>query len=85
YESSLKYYRDLKNVIDTAREEGREEGRVEGRQEGREEGEHIGYQKARAETALKMLNHGIPEAEVATLLELTLQEVQAIKNTYSRI
>ncbi|MDT8406702.1 MAG: DUF4351 domain-containing protein, partial [Methylococcales bacterium] len=26
YESSLKYYRDLKNVIDTAREEGREEG-----------------------------------------------------------
>ncbi|HBA65811.1 MAG TPA: hypothetical protein DCZ48_06485 [Methylococcaceae bacterium] len=26
YESSLKYYRDLKNVIKTAREEGREEG-----------------------------------------------------------
>lgn len=26
YESSLKYYRDLKNVIDTACEEGREEG-----------------------------------------------------------
>ena len=29
YESSLKYYRDLKNVIDTARDEGREEGRME--------------------------------------------------------
>ena len=29
YESSLKYYRDLKNVIDTAREEGRKEGREE--------------------------------------------------------
>ena len=28
YESSLKYYRDLKNVIDTAREEGWEEGRL---------------------------------------------------------
>ena len=25
YEDSLKYYRDLKNVTDTAREEGREE------------------------------------------------------------
>jgi predicted transposase/invertase (TIGR01784 family) len=30
YEDSLKYYRDLKNVVDTAWEEGREEGREEG-------------------------------------------------------
>ena len=29
YEESLKYYRDLKNVVDTSREEGREEGRKE--------------------------------------------------------
>ncbi len=29
YEESLKYYRDLKNVVDTSREEGREEGREE--------------------------------------------------------
>ena len=27
YESSLKYYRDMNNVIDTSRMEGREEGR----------------------------------------------------------
>ena len=26
YESNLRYYRDLKNAIDTAREEGRKEG-----------------------------------------------------------
>ena len=31
YEESLMVYRDLKNSIDTAREEGRGEGRVEGR------------------------------------------------------
>ncbi len=31
YEESLKYYRDLKNVVDTVNEEGREEGRMEGR------------------------------------------------------
>lgn len=68
YESSLKYYRDLKNVIDTAREEGRAEGK--------EEGEQIGYQKARAESVLKMLGHGIPEAEVAKLLDLTLEDIQ---------
>ena len=30
YEDSLKYYRDLKNSFDTAREEGREEGLEEG-------------------------------------------------------
>lgn len=28
YEDSLKYYRDLKNSLDTAREEGREEGEI---------------------------------------------------------
>jgi predicted transposase/invertase (TIGR01784 family) len=31
YEDSLKIYRDLQNVIDTARTESREEGRMEGR------------------------------------------------------
>ncbi len=30
YEKSLKYYRDLKNVTDTAKDEGRIEGRIEG-------------------------------------------------------
>ncbi|HQU59464.1 MAG: PD-(D/E)XK nuclease family transposase [Phaeodactylibacter sp.] len=29
YEESLKYYRDLKNVVDTSYEEGREEGKAE--------------------------------------------------------
>lgn len=36
YQASLKHYRDLTNVIETAREEGREEGRAEGQEEGRE-------------------------------------------------
>ncbi len=31
YQSSLKYYRDLNNVVDTSREEGRAEGRAEGK------------------------------------------------------
>jgi predicted transposase/invertase (TIGR01784 family) len=38
YQNSLKYYRDLNNVVDTSREEGRAEGRAEGRVEGRQEG-----------------------------------------------
>ncbi|MBE9041396.1 Rpn family recombination-promoting nuclease/putative transposase [Oscillatoriales cyanobacterium LEGE 11467] len=34
YENSLKYYRDLNNVVNTSREEGLEEGLVRGRLEG---------------------------------------------------
>ncbi len=49
YEDSLKYYRDLKNVVDTARAEGREEGRAEGLAEGLAEGEARGEAKGRAE------------------------------------
>ncbi|MCP4607065.1 MAG: hypothetical protein GY847_42220, partial [Proteobacteria bacterium] len=47
YEDSLKYYRDMKNVIDTARDEGREEGR--------EEGELIGEKRGREEGQREML------------------------------
>ena len=35
YQNSLKYYRDMNNVVDTARQEGSNEGRKEGREEGR--------------------------------------------------
>ena len=39
YQNSLKYYRDMNNVVDTSRQEGKKEGREEGRKEGREEGQ----------------------------------------------
>ena len=38
YESSLKYYRDLKNVVDTSRQEGLEEGYEQGIEQGIEQG-----------------------------------------------
>ena len=38
YEDSLKAYRDIKNSLDTAKEEGRAEGRAEGLAKGRAEG-----------------------------------------------
>ena len=37
YEDSLKSYRDLKNSLDTARQEARQEARIEARQETIEE------------------------------------------------
>ena len=72
YESSLKYYRDLKNVIDTARDEGREEGR--------EEGERVGYQKALLETVGKMLGKGLSEADISDLVGVSLDDVEAIRD-----
>lgn len=38
YEDSKKFYRDIKNSMDTAFEEGKVEGKVEGKEEGKEEG-----------------------------------------------
>ena len=49
YEDSLKAYRDIKNSLDTAKEEGRAEGREEGRAEGREEGLAEGREEGRKE------------------------------------
>lgn len=49
YEDSLKYYRDLKNSFDTAREEGRELGLNEGKREGLREGRELGLEEGRKE------------------------------------
>lgn len=56
YEDSLKYYRDLKNSFDTAREDGREEGWEEGRQE------------RNIEIAKAMLEEGI---DIKTIVKIT--------------
>ena len=47
YESSLKYYRDLKNVIDTSFEEGKLEGKLEGKCEGTRDGFDVGCEVGR--------------------------------------
>jgi predicted transposase/invertase (TIGR01784 family) len=45
YQNSLKYYRDMNNVVNTARQEGRKEGREEGKEEGKQEGKQEGLQE----------------------------------------
>ena len=49
YEDSLKAYRDIKNSLDTAKEEGRAERLAEGRAEGHAEGLAEGLAEGRAE------------------------------------
>jgi predicted transposase/invertase (TIGR01784 family) len=48
YQSSLKYYRDMNNVVNTARQEGQAEGRAEGRAEGLAEGLQAGIDLERS-------------------------------------
>ncbi|MEP7337057.1 MAG: Rpn family recombination-promoting nuclease/putative transposase [Acidobacteriota bacterium] len=76
YEQSLKYYRDLKNVIDTAAMEaeakGREEGRAEGLVEGRRENT--------LETARKLLRKNMPLNEIADITGLSEEEIAALQS-----
>lgn len=78
YEASLKYYRDLKNVIDTAamdaEQKGREEGLAQGREEGREEGRH----QEKLQIARKLLTSMGNEA-IAQITDLTIEEVEQLR------
>jgi predicted transposase/invertase (TIGR01784 family) len=66
YEDSLKIYRDLKNSLDTAREEGWEKGREEGRLE-----------EKRA-TVLNSYRAGLSIDVIASITELSTLEIEQI-------
>ncbi|MEH2832024.1 MULTISPECIES: hypothetical protein [Segatella] len=64
YEDSLKAYRDIKNSIDTAKEEGREEGRVEG------------IAKEKLATAKRLLGMGLTQEQVAKGTDLSIEDIE---------
>jgi predicted transposase/invertase (TIGR01784 family) len=74
YEDSIKYYRDLKNSMDTARIEGLQEGL----QEGLEKGEQLGIEKEKREVAKRMLAKGLEASLVAELTGLDLKDVDSL-------
>lgn len=77
YEQSLKYYRDLKNVIDTAILEGETKGRLEGIKEG----EIKGRMAAITESIVKQLLRGkLAPEEIAEDFGVDLEFVLQIKN-----
>ena len=63
YEDSLKYYRDLKNSLDTARGEGKIEGKLEGK----------------IEIARKALKQGLSINNIVELTGLSVDEIKGIK------
>ncbi len=71
YEDSLKYYRDLKNSLDTAREEGREEGK--------EIGIGIGRKEEKIEIAKSLLSNNVPIDVIVQSTGLTEEEINLLK------
>lgn len=80
YERSLKYYRDLKNVVDTSFEEGKAEGKAEGWQEGLTEGILAGKRA----TARHMLAKGFEISLIAELTGLSPQDVISCQDAADR-
>lgn len=80
YEDSLKYYRDLKNVIDTASQEGELRGELKGEAKG----EAKGFLKAKIEGIVKMLKRGkLTLEEIAEDFEVTIEYVLQVKKEYN--
>ena len=66
YENSLKIYRDLKNVIDTAYDEGKSEGKLEGKLEGK------------IETAKTLKESGVPADIISKATGLSESDIDKL-------
>lgn len=82
YQESLKHYRDINNVVDTAKEEGIKKGikkgKIEGRKEGRKEGIQVGLDRRNVENALAMKNEGISVEIIMKVTNLTKEQVEKL-------
>ena len=70
YEASLKYYRDLKNMVDTAFDDGKAEGKAEGKVEDKDE--------RNMEIARQMKSEGEPMEKIIHYTGLSKEEIQNI-------
>ena len=77
YEASKKAYRDIKNSIDTAKQEGLAEGMELGMAKGMEKGDI----DEKIATAQRLLAMGLSVNQVATATQLTLEHIEKLKNS----
>lgn len=68
YEKSMKYYRDLKNVLDKSYFDGKDEGLVEG--------EIIGIEKAQVEIINSMNKNGMSEADISKFTGIDIEKIK---------
>ena len=78
YEDSLKYYRDIKNVVDTSKQEGWIEGKQEGIKEGMQKGKQEGIKQGLLRTALEMKNDGLSISKIALYTGLSIDEIELL-------
>ena len=78
YEASKKAYRDIKNSIDTAKNQGKEEGLAEGIEIGKKEGRKEGRIEANTETAQRLLAMGLSAEQVAEATQLPLDIIEKL-------
>ena len=76
YEDSLKAYRDIKNSLDTAKEEGRMEGREEGLAEGMAKGMAEGERNKALEIAKVMKSKGFSADDIAQITGLAAKDIE---------
>jgi predicted transposase/invertase (TIGR01784 family) len=83
YEESLKIYRDLKNVIDAAFDEGKMEGIIEGETKGKIEGKMEGIIEEKTSNIIKALKRGrLSAEEIAEDFDTTVDFVLQVKAKY---
>lgn len=75
YEASKKAYRDIKNSIDTAKQEGKQEGLAEGMELGMKKGKN----ERSLEIARKMLSKGMEDATIMEITGLTREQLMQLK------
>ena len=78
-----KYYRDMNNVVATAKGEGWNSGKAEGKAEGLAEGEIKGKAEGKKEQAVEIakacLKQKMETENIAQITRLTIQEIEALK------
>jgi predicted transposase/invertase (TIGR01784 family) len=74
YEASLKVYRDLYSVIDSAFIEGRSEGKIEGLEEGRQ----AGLQEGKYNMAKLLKDNGVHIELIIQTTDLTREEIELL-------
>jgi len=83
YEDSLKSYRDLKNSIDTAREEEHIIAKEEGLKEGIEKGKEEGKYEDKVQTVINGFKEELSIEIISRLTGLTIPQIEEIKKTHN--
>lgn len=81
YEASKMAYRDIKNSIDTAKNQGKEEGLAEGIEIGKKEGRKEGRIEANTETAQRLLAMGLSAEQVVEATQLPLNIIEKLSRS----